>query len=128
MKKAAGPNVLYPELAYQIMEIMFEVHNQLGPGFSEEIYERAVVIELKKGNIPFEQQKTISMLYKDELVGIYRLDLVIDGKIILELKAVSASNGLFRQHLLSYLKAVGLRLGILINFGARSVESVRIAN
>jgi len=110
------------------MEIMFEVHNQLGPGFSEEIYERAVVVELKKRNIPFEQQKTISVFYKGEPLGTYRLDLVIDGKIILELKAISSLNDLFKQQLLSYLKATGLRLGILVNFGSQRVEHVRIAN
>jgi GxxExxY protein len=128
MKKIAGTQVLYAELSYQIMEIIFEVHNQLGPGFSEEIYERAVVIELKKRNVPFEQQKVISVYYKGELLGTYRLDLIIDGKIILELKAVSALHDLFKQQLLSYLKATGFKLGILINFGSRGIESARIAN
>lgn len=128
MKNVAGPEVIYPELSYQIMEIIFEVHNQLGPGFSEELYERAVVIELKKRNIPFEHQKTIPVFYKGELLGNYRLDLIIDGKIIAELKAVSSLNDLFKQQVVSYLKATGLRLGILVNFGSRRVESVRIAN
>ncbi len=128
MTKTVGPNVLYPELSYQIMEIVFEVHKQWGPGFSEEIYERAVILELGRRNVPFEQQKVISIYHKGELLGTYRLDLVVDGKILLELKAVSALNDLFKQQLLSYLKAAGLRLGILINFGSRRVESVRIAN
>jgi GxxExxY protein len=83
MKAVAGPNVIYAELSYRIMEMIFEVHNQLGPGFSEELYERAVVIELKQRNIPFERQKVVPVLYKGELLGNYRLDLVIDGKIIL---------------------------------------------
>ena len=128
MTKTVGPNVLYPELSYQIMEIVFEVHKQLGPGFSEEIYGRAVVVEMKRRSIPFEQQKVVSVYYKGELLGTYRLALVIDGKIILELKAVSSLNDLFKRQLLSYLKATGLRLGILINFGSRRVEAVRIAN
>jgi GxxExxY protein len=128
MKNVVGPNVIYPELSYQIMEVIFEVHNQLGPGFSEELYERAVVIELKKRNIPFERQKTISVFYKGELLGNYRLDLVIDAKIIVEMKAVSNLNDLFKQQVVSYLRATGLQLGILVNFGSRRVESVRIAN
>ena len=61
-------------------------------------------------------------------MGCYRLDLVVDNKIILELKAVSALQDLFKQQLLSYLKATGLRLGILINFGSNRVESIRIVN
>ena len=128
MKNVVGPNVIYPELSYQIMEVIFEVHNQLGPGFSEELYERAVVIELNKRNIPFERQKTISVFYKGELLGNYRLDLVIDAKIIVEMKAVSNLNDLFKQQVVSYLRATGLQLGILVNFGSRRVESVRIAN
>lgn len=128
MSKAVGADVLYPELSYQIMEIVFEVHNRLGPGFAEDIYEEATVFELETRPIPFERQKTILVVYKGRVVGKHRLDLVIDNKIILELKAVSALNDVFKQQLLSYLKATGLRLGILINFGSKRVEAVRIVN
>lgn len=107
---------------------MFEVHNQLGPGFTEDIYERAVVYELKCRGIPFAEQRPILVTYKDQPLGNYRLDLVIDEKIILELKAVSSRNDQFKQQLLSYLKATGLRLGLLINFGSIRVEHVRIVN
>jgi GxxExxY protein len=110
------------------MEAVFEVHNQLGPGFSEEIYGRALITELVIRTIPYEAQMTIPVKYKGKLMGNYRLDLVVDGKIILELKAVAALNDLFKQQLTAYLKATGLRLGILINFGSRKVEYVRIAN
>jgi GxxExxY protein len=128
MAKEVGKDVLYPELSYQIMEIVFEVHNQLGPGFAEDVYEEATVCELETRPIPFERQKTIQVVYKGRVVGKHRLDLVIDDKIILELKAVAGLNDVFKQQLLSYLKATGLRLGILINFGGKRVEAVRIAN
>ena len=127
-KKLVGPDVLYPELSYRIMEAVFEVHNQLGPGFGEEIYHHALIAELEVRGIPFETQKTIPVMYKGRSMGIYRLDLVIDGKIILELKAVASLNDLFKQQVNSYLKATSIRLGILINFGARRVEYVRVAN
>jgi len=127
-RKLVGPDVLYPELSYRIMEAVFEVHNQLGPGFGEEIYHHALITELEARGIPFKTQKNIAVLYKGKPMGTYRLDLVIDGKIILELKAIASLNDLFKQQLTSYLKATGLRLGILINFGARRVEYVRIAN
>ena len=128
MRKATGADVLHPELSYKIMEIVFQVHNTLGLGFTEDIYEEATVHDLETQGTPFERQKTIQVKYKGRVVGPYRLDLIIDGKIILELKAVSTLNDVFKQQLLSYLKATGLRLGILVNFGGKRVESVRIAN
>ncbi|MBM3152427.1 MAG: GxxExxY protein [Chloroflexi bacterium] len=110
------------------MQVMFEVHNQLGPGFPEEVYERAAVFEFKTQGVPVEEQKTVQVKFKGQLVGTFRLDLVVDAKIILELKAVSALNDVYRQQLLSYLKATGLRLGILVNFGAGRVEAVGVVN
>ena len=127
-KKRAGKKVLYPDLSYRIMEAVFEVHNQLGPGFTENIYERALIVELDKRGITYEVQKQIEIIYKGQKLGIYRLDLLIEGKIILELKAVVSLNDLFKQQLLSYLRATGMKLGVLINFGAQRVEYFRIAN
>jgi GxxExxY protein len=121
-------DLLYPELSYQIMKAVFEVHNQLGPGFTEDIYENALAMELEIQGIHFERQKQIQIYYKGRFVGIYRLDMVIDEKIILELKAVSALNEIFRAQLDSYLYATGLQLGILINFGAKRVQSDRVPN
>ena len=118
--------IIYPELSYQIMKHVFEVHNQLGPGFSENIYEEALAYEFGMNGIEFERQKSIQLSYKGRIVGSYRLDIVVDQKIILELKAVTALNELFKAQLLSYLKATGLRLGILINFGSLKVETDRI--
>jgi GxxExxY protein len=120
--------VLYPELSFDIMGAVYEVHKQLGPGFSDDLYERALTLELVARQIPFEQQKTIQVNYKGQLLGIYRLDLVVADQIILELKADSALTDVFRQQVRSYLKATGLRLGILINFGAGKVQSERIVN
>ncbi len=127
-RKLVGPEVLYPELSYRIMESVFEVHNQLGPGFSEEIYQNALFTELEIREIPFETQKNVIVSYRGKPMGTYRLDLVVDSKIIIELKAVASLNDLFKQQLTSYLKATGLRLGILINFWIRRVEYVRVAN
>lgn len=128
MKKAAGDKVLHPELSYKIMQIVFEVHNKLGPGFTEDIYEEATVYDLQAQRIIFERQKPIQVVYKNRVMGTYRLDLVIEDKIILELKAVTALNDLFKHQLLSCLKATDLHLGILVNFGAKRVEYIRIIN
>jgi GxxExxY protein len=110
------------------MEAVFEVHSRLGPGFSEEIYQRALITDLEVRAIPFEAQKNIEIFYWEKPIGTYRMDVVIEGKIIIELKAVASLNDLFKTQLTSYLKATGLRLGILINFGSRRVEYIRIAN
>jgi len=120
--------VLYPVLSYKVMQAVFEVHNALGPGFLESVYEEALAFELELSGIPFVRQKAVEVLYKGKVIGSQRLDLVIDDKIILELKAVSGLTDVFKQQTLSYLKATGLKLGILINFGAPRVEYVRIVN
>jgi len=120
--------IVYQELSHEITQAVFEVHNTLGPGFLEEIYEEALAYELQLRQIPHERQKVITVSYKGWAVGQHRLDIVIDGKVILELKAVAALSDAFRQQTLSYLKATGLKLGILVNFGTHRVEYVRIVN
>ena len=120
--------VIYRDLSYRVMQAVFEVHNTLGPGFVESVYEEALAYELELRDIPFERQQVVTVCYKGRVVGTHRLDLVVDSKILLELKAVSALTDLFKQQTLSYLKATGLKLGILANFGTPRVEHVRIAN
>ena len=127
-KNKVGNKVLFPDLSYKIMEAVFEVHNQLGPGFTENIYENALVRELGNRGISYEQQKSIPVLYKNQPVGTYRLDLIVENKIILEFKAVGALNDVFKAQLLAYLKAANFQLGILINFGTARVEYKRITN
>ena len=127
-KKRAGDGVIYADLSYQVMGAVFEVHNQLGPGFTENIYERALIFELEKRNIAYEAQKEIEVIYKGQKLGKYRLDILIEGKIILELKAVASLNDIFKQQLLSYLRATQLRLGILVNFGEEQVQYTRVTN
>ena len=120
--------MIYRELSYLVMQAVFEVHNTLGPGFLESVYEKALARELELQEIPFRRQEEVKVAYKGELVGTHRLDLVVDDKIVLALKAVSELNDVFKQQVLSYLKASDLRLGILVNFGTPRVESVRIVN
>jgi len=110
------------------MEAIFEVRNVLGPGYSENIYESALAKEFKERKINYERQRLIEVYYKGEKIGEYRLDMVVEEMIILELKAVSELNEIFESQLLSYLKATGIKLGILINFGAKEVKFKRIVN
>ncbi len=120
--------VVYKELSFKIIEACFEVHNILGPGYSEKIYEEALSKELRNRDIGYERQKLVEVYYKGEKIGEYRLDLVVENKIILELKAVSELSNIFEAQLLSYLKAAGMKLGILVNFGSRKVIYRRIVN
>lgn len=121
-------NIIYKDLSFRIMEAIFEVSNVLGPGYSENIYESALAKEFKERKINYERQRLIEVYYKGEKIGEYRLDMVVEEMIILELKAVSELNEIFESQLLSYLKATGMKLGILINFGAKEVKFKRIVN
>jgi len=127
MKGRRKSRLLYADLSYSVMAAVFEVHNVLGPGFAEAVYEEALARELRQRDIPFERQKLVQVEYKGEPIGTHRLDLVVDGKIILAKAAMDSSN-VFRAQLLSYLRATGLRLGILVNFGGPKVRYERIVN
>ena len=121
-------DIIFPDLSYRIMQAVFKVHNQLGPGFLEKIYENALAYEFEIMEIPYTQQPLVDVVYKGQQIGTHRLDLIIDNKIILELKASSELADIHKQQLHSYLKATNLQLGILINFGTPRVQSIRIAN
>jgi len=117
--------ILYRELGYQVQGALQDVYNSLGPGFREETYRRAVMKALQARGVPFETEKTIDIRYRGAVIDEYRLDLVVDGKIILELKAVDELHPRFEAQLLSYLRASGMRLGLLVNFGSDKLMVVR---
>jgi len=118
-------NMLFKELSYDVMSAVFEVHNALGPGFLERVYENALMAELALRGISAEAQKPLTVSYKNIEVGSYCADIVVNGQLLLELKAVDSLNKVHESQVLNYLKATGLGLGILINFGKERVESKR---
>ena len=120
--------IVEKDLSYRIMSAAFEVHNELGPGYLESLYEEAMVLELQARGHKFNRQKRIPVFYKGEQIGEHVLDLVVDDRIILELKAVTEIAPIHKQQALSYLKATGLHLAIVINFGSGRVQSARIVN
>lgn len=81
-------NIIHSDLSYEIMGAIFEVHKTLGPGFVESVYEKALIEELTKRAIKVEAQKVIDVIYKGKKIGVHRLDLVVEGKVVVELKAV----------------------------------------
>ncbi len=112
------------ELTEKIINCAFEVHNVLGSGFLEKVYENALVIELRRNGLKALSQVPISVFYKEEVVGDYAVDIVVDEKVIIELKAIEEIIDIHEIQLKNYLKATGLEVGLLINFG-KSVEVKR---
>ena len=113
-----GPGERVDALARAVIGAAIEVHRTLGPGFLESVYEEALAVELRLRDIPFEEQRKMGIDYKAHVVGEGRIDLLVDELLIVELKAVDALLPLHTAQLLSYLKATGKRLGLLINFNA----------
>ncbi len=105
------------ECVSEAMDCGFAVHRELGPGFSEGIYENAFCLELIARNIPFEREKSFVIMYRDRPVGLHRLDLIVRGRVVVELKAVRALERVHEAQVLSYLKASKLPIGLLMNFG-----------
>ncbi len=118
--------LLFKELTFIIIGAAMEVHRILGPGFLESVYQTALARELTLRGISFEEQKSLSVYYKDVLVGDYIADFVIDGKFIVEIKAVSTWNPRHDAQAVHYLAATGMQLALLLNFGTGSLQHRRI--
>jgi GxxExxY protein len=113
---------LHSELTGKIIGAAIAVHRELGPGKLESVYERALAIELRAQRLPFRTQVPIPMLYRGESVGDFFADLIVDRKVLVELKAVDVLRSVHRAQVLSYLCATGLELGLLINFNVRVLK------
>ncbi|MBK7203311.1 GxxExxY protein [Candidatus Amarolinea dominans] len=118
--------ILYKELSFVIVGAAMEVHRILGPGFLEAVYQAALAHELTLRGIRFEQFKKLPVHYKGVLVGDYEADFVVEDKIILELKGISTLHPKHEAQAINYLTATGLRLAILLNFGAESLQHPRV--
>ena len=104
------------DITYAINGAVFEVNKVLGPGFLEKVYENALLIELKKRGITAESQVPIKVFYKENVVGEYIADILVESKVIVELKTVETIDKIHEAQLLNYLKATGIQVGILVNF------------
>ena len=109
-------------LTHEIIGAAIEVHRNLGPGLVENLYEEAMCIELAARNMKFERQKLIEINYKGHNIGSYRLDLLIEDRVILELKAVKELLPVHEAQLLCYLRVTGTRIGLLINFNVEALK------
>lgn len=118
--------LLYKHLSFAIIGAAMEVHKILGSGFLESVYQGSLEKELVLREIPFERKVKLPVSYKSELVGEYESDLVVDGKIVVEIKTISRLNSAHEAQAIHYLTATGLQLALLINFGSGSLEYQRI--
>ena len=108
---------LYSDITDKIIRCFYNVFDELGAGFLESIYVKALIIELKNIGLNIESEKEIKVNYKGTIIGNFRADIVVEDKVIIEIKAISALNSQHEAQLLNYLKATGIRIGLLVNFG-----------
>jgi GxxExxY protein len=119
-------NIIHKELLYKIVELALEVHNELGCGFLEKVYENAMMFLLNREKIPARQQAPTNVYFQKNVIGEYFADILVDNKLILELKTVDAITDVHKAQTLNYLRATGFRLGIILNFGKPHFEYKRL--
>ena len=120
-------NLIYEQETYKIIGAAMEVHSNLGSGFLEAVYQEAFAIELEKRSIQFKQEEKLKIKYKDQVLSkYYEADFICYDKIIVETKAIKELSGIDEAQVINYLKATGLKIGLLINFGAESLEHKRL--
>lgn len=110
---------LFQDLTSKIISCFYKVYNKLGFGFLEKVYENALLIELTNSGLRVDRQKPINVYYENQLVGEYFADLIVDDKVIIELKAAEALIEEHELQLINYLKATDIEVGLLLNFGKK---------
>ena len=121
-------SLIHKELSDRVLRAAFTVHNVLGPGLLESAYEGAICVELKHLGLSVERQPVFPLSYRGEYIGAYVADLVVEGTIILELKAVKALSAVMEAQIINYLKLSRLPVGYLLNFANTRVEWKRFVN
>lgn len=127
-KELLRNDLIYPELCYKVMGVLFEVFKQLGIGYQEKYYQRVIAIELENSKLKFKEQVPALINYKGVRVGRYYLDFLIEGKLILEIKKHDKFSKANIEQVFGYLKATKLKLGIIANFTKTGVKFKRIVN
>lgn len=117
--------LIHKELTEKIIGALFEVHKSIGPGLTEIIYRRALLQELKQLNLKAEAEKECLVYYKGRKIGSYRLDIVVEDKVVLELKVTSSFEPIHEAQMLAYLRTTKYKVGLLVNFGKKSLEFKR---
>lgn len=119
-------NLIDADLSYQIRAGIFTVSNALGAGFLEKVYEKALLVELTEMGLSVQAQHPIAVYYKGQIVGEYIADLLVENRVLLELKAVRELTSEHQAQLLNYLNATHLKVGLLVNFGTPKAQIRRL--
>ena len=119
-------NIIHKDLSYKIIELALEVHNELGCGFLEKVYENALMILFEREGIPAKQQAPADVYFQSKVVGQYFADILVDDKMILELKVVEVISNIHKAQVLNYLRATGMKLGLILNFAKPRFEYKRL--
>ena len=119
-------DIIYKDLSYKIVELALEVHNELGCGFLEKVYENALMILLEREGLSAKQQAPADVYFQGKVVGQYFADILVDNKVILELKTVDAISDVHKAQVLNYLRATGIKLGLILNFAKPRFEYKRL--
>jgi GxxExxY protein len=119
-------NLLHGDLTRRIIGCAMRVHSTLGSGFQEVIYQRALAIEMNFDGLNFEREKEMPIFYRDQNIGSRRADFFVEDVVMVELKAISQLEDVHLAQAMNYLEAYGIEIGLLINFGGRSLEFKRI--
>ncbi|OGI77540.1 hypothetical protein A3B85_02280 [Candidatus Nomurabacteria bacterium RIFCSPHIGHO2_02_FULL_37_13] len=120
--------IIYKELSYKIMGVLFKIHRKLSNSYQEKYYQRAIEVELRQENIPYKREVLVKLAYGNENIGKYFLDFVIDSKIALEIKTVPFLRQEYLNQVLAYLDAANLKLGIVVNFRTNRLTYKRLVN
>ncbi len=122
----ASEGLLYGSLTRSIIGCAFDVINELGHGFLESVYENALILALEDTGLTVESQKAIDVSFRGRTVGNFYADLMVEDKVIVELKAVSTLTPEHNAQVINYLNATGIRVGLLINFGKQRLQYKRL--
>ena len=115
-----GLRLAHGEVTHEIIGAFYDVYNDLGHGFVESVYAKALPIALRRRGVPFQQEVALPVHYLDQLVGEFRADLVVAGCVVVELKAAEKIVGAHEAQMLNYLRASKLKVGLILNFGPRA--------
>jgi GxxExxY protein len=115
------------ELTKQIISAAIAVHRELGPGFLESIYEEALCVEFDYQGIQYERQKAVNILYRGKSVGEHRLDLLVAGTVVVELKAIKTLEDIYFSIVRSYMKSIKIKTGLIFNFASMPLTIKRVA-
>lgn len=118
----------YQDITRRIIGCAMRVHNQLGSGFQEVIYQRALALEMREEDLAFEREKEMPIIYNEVPIGTRRVDFLVESVVMVELKAITEINDINKAQIINYLEAYKLNIGLLINFGQKRLEFKRFIN